>query len=653
MPGTGGAQRHWLESAYPIRAADGAVTGVAVLVWEVTDRVAPERSRDQMLALLDVLIGQAPIGIAFLDRELRYVRINEVLAAANGKSVAEHLGRPLPEVIPEIAEFVEPALRRVLGTGEPVIDSELETAPLWDDPHRRRHWKVSFYPVYESGPGGPPDGLGIIVTDETQRVEAERERERLHEAERAALAAAERAQDRLDLLARASDLLGRSLDEGEVIEQIAALLVPDHADWLALLMPDGRGRLVPRLSVHADPAAAWMSDLAARSPLPLASEVPAAVAFRDGRPLVTGDVRPYLLTPGTPPAIAALAEQLPPSPGLIVPMLVRGRAVGVLSLVNTSGRPDTLGDDVELFADLARRAGVALDNARLFGQRTRIASRLQESLLPERLPPVPGVEVAVRYATAEEAVDVGGDFYDLIAVSPEQHVVLVGDVSGRGVDAATVTGLARHTLRAVAHELSPGRMLARLGDVLNAQESGERFVTAVAARLRRTAPDALEVVLARGGHTYPVLVPAASGDVAVLRSEGRLLGVFPVPPPRRRCTCSGPATPSSLHRRHHREPARRRALRRGPARRRDGGALHAGRGGPGGRRPRRRRRVPQRTGRGRRRAARPALHRRRRAVARRESAQDRAAAGVLHSHVLVETHVTERAYACAPRSVPR
>ena len=73
-------------------------------------------------------------------------------------------------------------------------------------------------------------------------------------------------------------------------------------------------------------------------------------------------------------------------------------------------------------------------------------------------------------------------------------------------------------------------MLARLGDVLNAQESGERFVTAVAARLRRTAPDALEVVLARGGHTYPVLV-RAWGDVAVLRSEGRLLGVFPGPVP--------------------------------------------------------------------------------------------------------------------------
>ncbi len=113
----------------------------------------PEQRRDQMLALLDVLIGQAPIGIAFLDRELRYVRINEVLAAANGRSVAEHLGQAAARGDPR-----DRRRHRGGGWDGSRIDSELETAPLWDDPHRRRHWKVSFYPVYESGPGGPPTG---------------------------------------------------------------------------------------------------------------------------------------------------------------------------------------------------------------------------------------------------------------------------------------------------------------------------------------------------------------------------------------------------------------------------------------------------------------------------------------------------------------
>ena len=144
--------------------------------------------------------------------------------------------------------------------------------------------------------------------------------------------------------------------------------------------------------------------------------MPAARVFRTGERLHTGDIRPLPPHPrDAEAAIEALADLLPPSPGLLVPMVVRGRSVGVLSPGQHLGRPDTLGADLELVADLARRAGIALDNARLFGQRTRIAARLQESLLPERLPDVPGVEVAVRYATAEEAVDVGGDFYDVVA----------------------------------------------------------------------------------------------------------------------------------------------------------------------------------------------------------------------------------------------
>jgi serine phosphatase RsbU (regulator of sigma subunit) len=197
----------------------------------------------------------------------------------------------------------------------------------------------------------------------------------------------------------------------------------------------------------------------------------------------------------------------------------------VLSLVNTSGRPDTLGVDLELFGDLARRAGIALDNARLYGQRTRVAARLQETLLPERLPVVPGVEVAVRYATAEEAVDVGGDFYDLVPVADGEHFVVVGDVSGRGVDAATITGVARHTLRALAAEPSPVAGLERLGRVLAASGDSERFVTAVAARLTRREDGGLSVRLARAGHTYPVAVRAGGGGVVeLLRSEGPLLG---------------------------------------------------------------------------------------------------------------------------------
>jgi PAS domain S-box-containing protein len=493
LPVGGTVERHWVESAYPVRDGTGRPVAVAVLVWEVTDRVEAGRRRDQMLALLELLILRAPIGIAFLDRQLRYVRINENLAAANGLPVEEHLGRPLPEVVPEIAPHVVPDLRRALETGRPIIDVQLQTPPRPAEPDRPRHWQLSYYPVFPLGPDGEPvdeaEGIGVIVSDLTERVEAEQERTRLHEAERAARAEAERARERLDLLARASDLLSRSLDEPEVLQELARLIIPEWADGLAVLLPDGRGRLVPHICMHTRSTV-----------VPVDSDLPAARVFRTG-------------------------EQVSTENGLLVPMVVRGRSIGVLSLADTSGRPGSLGRNLELFADLARRAGIALDNARLYGQRTRVAARLQESLLPERLPLVPGVEVAVRYTTAEEAVDVGGDFYDLVALPGDEYFVVVGDVSGRGVDAAAVTGLARHTLRAFAHELSPGEALARLGEVLYGQDAGERFVTAVAGRLRRT-PASLVLQLARAGHTYPLVV-RADGRVEAVRCEGALLGPFP------------------------------------------------------------------------------------------------------------------------------
>jgi PAS domain S-box-containing protein len=493
----------------------------------------PSSVADVARQVFDALVSQTTVGFALLDGDLRYLALNERLAEINGLPLAEHLGLRVADVLPHLAAVAEGPFLDVLRTGEPLPEIEFAGFPA-EPGGVRRHWRESVYPVRDEQ--GRRVALAVLVWDVTERVTAEEERARLHQAERAARAEAERARAeaevaraRVDLLARASDVLSRSLDERAVLARLATLLVPALADWLVVLLPDGRGRIIPALSVHADPVPAAIAP-AVRAPaaLPVASEVPAARVFRSGERLHTSDVRPYLLTPGTPEASEALAELLPPSPGVLVPMVVRGRSVGVLSLVNTSGRPDTLNADLDLVADLARRAGIALDNARLFGQRTRIAARLQESLLPERLPDVPGVEVAVRYATAEEAVDVGGDFYDVVPLSEREHLVMIGDVSGRGVDAATVTGLARHTLRAFAHEPSPAAGMRRLGQILYAQGDGERFVTAVVGRLTRLESGRVRVRLARAGHTYPVLVPARPGaEVRLVRSEGPLLGAVP------------------------------------------------------------------------------------------------------------------------------
>jgi PAS domain S-box-containing protein len=598
-----GGHRHWRESVYPVRDEAGRVVAVAVLVWDVTQRVAQEEERGRLLAAEREAARRATVAA---ERQALLQRLTAALAGAmsvgdvartmvalaaeamgaGAATLAECSGAGTDELrvlavagVP--AEVMRPGnvyrardlplVAEVLRGRRPVVvvsteDRDARYPELAGLTSGQQAWVnlplVSSDAVLGMASFGWPEPRTFDATElqlleslatqcataldrarlheaelaaraeaERARVEAERARAEAEQSRTEAEAArteAERARARVDLLGRASDLLSRSLDEQAVLEQLAALLVPDHADWLVVLLPDGRGRLAPTLSLHADADWAPMAQgVRSRAVLPIASDIPAARVFRSGEQLYTPDVRPYLLTPGTPPAVEALAQALPASPGLLVPMVVRGRPVGVLSLVNTSGRPDTLGADLELFADLARRAGIALDNARLYGQRTRVAARLQESLLPERLPEVPGVEVAVRYTTAEEAVEVGGDFYDVVPVSDHEHLVVIGDVSGRGVDAAAVTGLARHTLRAFAQEPSPAAGLRRLAQILSAQGDGERFVTAVAARLARPPGGAATLTLARAGHTYPVLLRAQPpGTVEVLRSEGPLLGAF-------------------------------------------------------------------------------------------------------------------------------
>ncbi len=489
---------------------------------------------DETSALLDVLIMNAPVGIALLDLNLRYVRINTVLAEANGVPVADHLGRTVRDVLPTLADDVEPLLHTVLRTGEPFVDATLETGPTQTPAARRRQWRVSFYPV--RGRDGAIVGVGLIVEDETDRWEAEQQRAEAMAAERRTREQVEVTQAQLRLLVEAGDALSTSLDETAVIDVLCGLLVPEHADWLVLLLPDGMGHLAPARSIHANPelsaAAAALLDA---DPIPIQGEAPAAQVFRSQQSLVTPEVRPYLLGHGTPASVAGRALPLRPGPGVLLPLVVRGRSIGVLSLVDTedpdsasiptSTRLRSVLGGLKTLEAICQRAAVALENARLYGQRSRVARTLQESLLPADLPLVPGLDIAVHYATAEEAVEVGGDFYDLIHTGTHAVTLLIGDVSGRGVDAAGVTGLARHTLSAVAHDLSPAQSLQRLNDILLTQHYDERFLSALCARLEYPPGEPARLTIASGGHCRPLLV-RADGNLEYLDCDGLILGLF-------------------------------------------------------------------------------------------------------------------------------
>jgi PAS domain S-box-containing protein len=212
-------------------------------------------------------------------------------------------------------------------------------------------------------------------------------------------------------------------------------------------------------------------------------------------------------------------------PALIVaPLVARGRTLAALSLIRDNGHRPYEERDRDVAVEVGRRAGLALANAELYSERAHTARALQESLLPPMLPAIPGLEVASRFRAAGTG-DVGGDFYDLFEVGDGGWALVVGDVCGKGPDAAAVTALARYTIRAGAMQRSyPSHILSLLNDALLRQRTGADFCTVALGRFDVRSNGAI-LVLASGGHPLPLLL-SASGEVRPVGTPGALLGVL-------------------------------------------------------------------------------------------------------------------------------
>jgi PAS domain S-box-containing protein len=345
------------------------------------------------------------------------------------------------------------------------------------------------------------------------------ERARAFESERAA-------RDRVSFLARAGEALAASLDIDTILATTAHLAVDRLADWcgVSAVNDDGSVRRFGFRHVDADATVlgrTWWQE----SPFPAARDRGAPNVIRTGTPEITPKIDQRALERFVDKSELALLRQLGLASSMVVPLVGRGRTFGALTLVRGPDSPPYGEADLELATDLARRAALAADNARLFSERAHVARRLQESLLPVELPAIPGVSVRARYLASGEGLDVGGDFYDVFALGGDAWALVIGDVCGKGADAAGVTALARYTLRALApHAGGPDVALQQVNDALVRQNAtDERFLT-MAYGVLSTAPSR-SLALALAGHPHPVIV---RGDGRVERPgvPGTLLGVF-------------------------------------------------------------------------------------------------------------------------------
>jgi len=471
-------------------------------------------------AVLEGLYAAAPVGLGFWDTGLRFRRVNAKLAEINGLPAAAHIGRKPSELLGAVGVEAEAAFRRVLDTGVPVVEVPF-TGEMPARPGHTRHWLASFYPVLDRD--GAPLGIGGVVADVTERLDAA-------ERERAALQEAETARAHAEALARAGTALTASMRTDRVLAELVSAVVPSLADLCAIHLARPDGGLEPIAVAVADPAqdatAHALADHQAADP---GARVGPAAVIRTGRREVGNEITPeVLLHEGVDREERRLLGELHVRSAAILPMSARGAVLGSLTLaMGVSGRRYTP-DVVELAQSLAAGAGLALDNARLYAEQVDVARAFQRALLPTELPHVPGVELAARYRPAGRSNQVGGDFYDVFAAGEGEWALVVGDVVGKGPEAAAITSLVRATLQAAVLHGDDAEAALRLVDDALRRRPALQFCSAVHGRLRPLEGGGVAVQLLAAGHPPP-LVLRRHGSLEAVEIAGTLLGAAPHP----------------------------------------------------------------------------------------------------------------------------
>jgi serine phosphatase RsbU (regulator of sigma subunit)/anti-sigma regulatory factor (Ser/Thr protein kinase) len=361
----------------------------------------------------------------------------------------------------------------------------------------------------------PEEDLEFLLTLGRQCAQA-LERGRLFSAERDA-------RRRMSFLAMASARLAASLDYRTTLAAVVALAVPAAGDWCALHLVDELG--VPRLESvsHRDP------DLQELLVEVLQRYAPDAGTGGAIGTVLAGGRAVHLEAVGEPD-LRDLAEddwhldalrRLGLGSSLVVPLRVAGRTLGALSV--TSTRPGRYQPaDVQLVQDLAQRMATAVDNALRYGEERKTALTLQRSLLPSRLPVLPGLSVAHRYLPGTAGAEVGGDWYDIIPLTGGRVGLVIGDVMGRGIAAAAVMGQLRATVRACAlAEDSPAAVLGLVDAAMSSLEQTSLTTCLYAV----FDPGTRRLRLASSGHLPPLLVHADGGGEYVELDPGPPLGV--------------------------------------------------------------------------------------------------------------------------------
>ncbi|WP_330288001.1 SpoIIE family protein phosphatase [Streptomyces sp. NBC_00576] len=518
-----GGQREGLAEVYvmPTRTEEGERAAVCIVV-----DVRTLRQIETDLAASQAIFGQSPFGFLLIDTDLRVRRANERFASIYGGTVDDHRGCGVYDYLrsPE-AERVSATLRRVLETGDSITDMHITGFVPGSD--ERRHWSINLYRVHSGT--GRPIGIAWLGLDITARRAAARE-----------AAAARR---NLALLNEAGSRIGNSLDLETTARELLDVVVPGFCDLATVDLYQGL--------LAGDETPPGLADGSAElRRVAFASAVSDAPFAGGGAPVSVGAVHHFPFNSPCADALRTARPQLVPAEDngaiqstLAVPMVAHDTVVGLAQFSRTKGSEPFGERDRSLAWELAARAAVCIDNARLYRREHERALILQRSLLPPGDPEASGLDIACRYLPGNAATEVGGDWFDVIELPGNRTALVVGDVMGRGLRAAVAMGELRTAVRTLALlDLEPAEVLSALDEIARGLGTPGGVQQATRAARQPRDADLSEVYLAtciyavydsvtrrctfaNAGHLPPVLVEPGEDALMLDVPPGMPLGV--------------------------------------------------------------------------------------------------------------------------------